>query len=101
MQLSSESHKYISFLTKNYQNRNEINFENPSFKRNIKQIFHDVSQGSKWVSQNFDENTSIKQMATYILKLKSNLDLYQEISENSKHSSLKYSQENAKQMVLK
>ena len=59
MQLSSESHKYISFLTKNYQNRDEINFENQSFKRNIKQIFHDVSQGSKWVSQNFDENKII------------------------------------------
>ena len=40
-------------------------------------------------------------MAAYILKLKSNLDLYQEISENSKRNSLKYSQENAKQMVLK
>ena len=53
------------------------------------------------IGQNFDENTSIKQMAAYILKLKSNLDLYQEISENSKRSSLKYSQENAKQMVLK
>ena len=59
MQLSSESHKYISFLTKNYHNRDEINFENPSFKRNIKQIFHDVNQGSKWVSQNFDENKII------------------------------------------
>ena len=53
------------------------------------------------IGQNFDENTSIEQMAAYILKLKSNLDLYGEISENSKHSSLKYSQENAKQMVLK
>jgi glycosyltransferase involved in cell wall biosynthesis len=53
------------------------------------------------IGQNFDENTSIKQMAAYTLKLKSNLNLYGEISENSKRSSLKYSQENAKQMVLK
>jgi len=53
------------------------------------------------IGQNFDENTSIKQIAAYILKLKSNFDLYQEISENSKRISLKYSQENAKQMVLK
>jgi hypothetical protein len=39
-------------------------------------------------------------MAAYILKLKSNLDLYGEISENSKRNSQKYTQENAKQMVL-
>ena len=52
------------------------------------------------IGQNFDENASIEQMAAYILKLKSNLDLYGEISENSKRNSLKYTQENAKQMVL-
>ncbi|MBT3546863.1 MAG: glycosyltransferase family 4 protein [Flavobacterium sp.] len=53
------------------------------------------------IGQNFDENASIEQMAAYILKLKSNLDLYEEISENSKRNSLKYTQENAKQMVLR
>lgn len=53
------------------------------------------------IGQNFDENASIEQMAAYILKLKSNLDLYGEISENSKRNSLKYTQENAKQMVLR
>ena len=53
------------------------------------------------IGQNFDENASIEQMAAYILKLKSNLDLYGEISENSKRNSQKYTQENAKQMVLK
>jgi glycosyltransferase involved in cell wall biosynthesis len=52
------------------------------------------------IGQNFDENASIEQMAAYILKLKSNLDLYGEISENSKRNSQKYTQENAKQMVL-
>jgi len=53
------------------------------------------------IGQNFDKNTSIEQMAAYILKLKSNLNLYSQISENSKRNSLKYSQENAKQMLLK
>ena len=53
------------------------------------------------IGQNFDENASIEQMAAYILKLKSNLDLYEKISENSKRNSLKYTQENAKQMVLR
>ena len=51
--------------------------------------------------QNFDEKASIEEMAAYILKLKSNFDLYGEISENSKRNSQKYTQENAKQMVLK
>jgi glycosyltransferase involved in cell wall biosynthesis len=53
------------------------------------------------IGQNFDENASIEQMAAYILKLKRNFNVYREISENSKRSSLKYTQENAKQMVLK
>ena len=53
------------------------------------------------IGQNFDENASIEQMAAYILKLKSNLNLYREITENTKRNSLKYTQENAKQMVLK
>mgnify|MGYP006084062441 FL=1 len=53
------------------------------------------------IGQNFDENTSIEQMAAYILKLKSNFDLYGEISENSKRNSFNFTQENAKQMLLK
>ena len=40
-------------------------------------------------------------MAAYILKLKSNFDLYGEISENSKRNSFNFTQENAKQMLLK
>ena len=52
------------------------------------------------IGQNFDEKASIEEMAAYILKLKSNFDVYGEISENSKRNSQKYTQENAKQMVL-
>jgi glycosyltransferase involved in cell wall biosynthesis len=53
------------------------------------------------IGQNFDENASIEQMAAYILKLKRNFHVYGEISKNSKRNSLKYTQENAKQMLLK
>jgi glycosyltransferase involved in cell wall biosynthesis len=53
------------------------------------------------IGQNFDEKASIKEMAAYILKLKRNLDIYAEISRNSKENSLRYTQENAKQLLLK
>ena len=53
------------------------------------------------IGRNFDEKESIEEIAAYILKLRSNLDLYGEISRNSKGNSLRYTQENAKQMLLK
>lgn len=53
------------------------------------------------IGQNFDKKEPIKEVATYIVKLKNNLDVYSEISENSKRNSLRYTQENAKQMLLK
>lgn len=55
---------------------------------------------ANYIGQNFDEKASIEEIAAYILKLKSNFDVYAEISRNSKVNSLKYTQENAKQMVL-
>ena len=53
------------------------------------------------IGRNFDEKASIEEIAAYILKLKNNFDVYQEISKNSKRNSRKYTQENAKQMLLK
>ena len=53
------------------------------------------------IGENFDQTASLKQMAAYIVKLKSNFNNYQEISANSKRSSTNFTQENATQMVLK
>lgn len=52
------------------------------------------------IGENFDQTATFKQIAAYIVKLKSNFNNYQEISANSKRSSTNFSQENAKQMVL-
>jgi len=52
------------------------------------------------IGENFDQTATFKQMAAYIVKLKSNFNNYQEISANSKRSSTNFTQENAKQMVL-
>ena len=53
------------------------------------------------IGENFDQTATLKQMAAYIVKLKSNFNNYQEISANSKRSSTNFTQENATQMVLK
>ena len=53
------------------------------------------------IGENFDQTSTLKQMAAYIVKLKSNFNNYQEISANSKRCSTNFTQENATQMVLK
>ena len=52
------------------------------------------------IGENFDQNNSIEEVATYILKLKSNFNKYQDISANSKQKSSNFTEENAKKMVL-
>ncbi len=54
MQLSSESHKYLLFLTKNYQKQEPINYEDTVFKRTIKTLYNDLRNASLWANKTFD-----------------------------------------------
>ena len=54
MQLSSESHKYMLFLTKNYTKQDNINYEDTVFKRTIKTLFNDIHNASLWANKTFD-----------------------------------------------
>ena len=54
MQLSSESHKYMLFLTKNYNQRDCINYEDTNFKNTIKKIFNDLHNSTLWANKTFD-----------------------------------------------
>jgi glycosyltransferase involved in cell wall biosynthesis len=52
------------------------------------------------IGKNFSEN-EIEQMCDFILKLKSNTSIYQDMLSQSKKTSLLFSPENAKKMILK
>tara|TARA_X000001036_G_C20656688_1_gene797267 strand:- start:158 stop:1297 length:1140 start_codon:yes stop_codon:yes gene_type:complete len=52
------------------------------------------------IGENFDQNNTIEEIATYILKLKSNVNKYQNVSANSKRKSISFTRENAKKIVL-
>lgn len=54
MQLSSESHKYMLFLTKNYNQRDCINYEDTNFKNTIKKLFNDLHKSTLWANKTFD-----------------------------------------------
>ena len=53
------------------------------------------------IGQNFDENTSIEDISSFILDLKNNDNLYNDYSKNSLKTSLKYTSEITKNMILK
>ena len=55
MQLSSESHKFMIFLTKNYTKQDNINYEDKVFKNTIKTLFNDLNNASSWANKTFDE----------------------------------------------
>lgn len=54
MQLSSESHRYMLFLTKNYNQKDSINYEDTVFKNIIRTIFNDLRNASLWANKMFD-----------------------------------------------
>ena len=59
MQLSSESHKYMLFLTKNYNQVDSINFEDTNFKNTIKTLFNDIQNSTLWANKMFDSKKII------------------------------------------
>ena len=59
MQLSSESHKFMIFLTKNYTKQDNINYEDKVFKNTIKTLFNDLNNASSWANKTFDETKLI------------------------------------------
>ena len=52
------------------------------------------------IGQNFDQNTSINEIGSFILELKNNFNLYNEISKNSYAASLKFTPKIAEKMIL-
>lgn len=54
---------------------------------------------SNAIGENFLED-EVEKMCDFILKLKTNLETYQAMQKQSKETSFKFSQENAKQMIL-
>jgi glycosyltransferase involved in cell wall biosynthesis len=53
------------------------------------------------IGQNFEEGSSIQDMASYILKLRNNIKVYKKICKNSKNKSLNYTSANSKKLILK
>jgi glycosyltransferase involved in cell wall biosynthesis len=53
------------------------------------------------IGQNFEESSSIQDMASYILKLRNNIKVYKKICQNSKNKSLNYTSGNSKKLILK
>ena len=59
MQLSSEAHKFMIFLTKNYDKQDSISYEDKVFKKTIKTLFNDLHNASLWANKTFDETKLI------------------------------------------
>ena len=59
MQLTSESHKYMLFLTKNYNQRDSINYEDTTFKNTLKTLFNDLHNATIWANKTFDPKNMI------------------------------------------
>jgi glycosyltransferase involved in cell wall biosynthesis len=53
------------------------------------------------IGQNFEESTSIQEMASYILELRNNIKVYKKFCKNSKNKSLNYTSGNSKKLILK
>lgn len=53
------------------------------------------------IGQNFEESSSVQDMASYILKLRNNIKVYKKICQNSKNKSLNYMSGNSKKLILK
>jgi glycosyltransferase involved in cell wall biosynthesis len=53
------------------------------------------------IGQNFEESSSIQEMASYILKLRNNINVYKKFCKKSKNKSLNYTSVNSKKLILK
>ena len=53
------------------------------------------------IGQNFEESSSIQEMASYILKLRNNINVYKKFCKKSKNKSLNYTSGNSKKLILK
>ena len=69
-----------------------------SIASNESELANIISQEK--IGKNFDDNTSVEQIASFILSLKNNTELYKTFSENSHKTSLKYTSENVRKMIL-
>lgn len=69
-----------------------------SISRNDSELANIINQYK--IGKNFDENVSINKIGSYILELKNDYNLYDEICKNSHKASLKFTSKFAEKMIL-